>query len=56
MRDLVEAAINLHLDQEQLRVLKVAEASEREQLKLWARKKRRRRWSKREAAIGLVTN
>ena len=39
MRDLVEEAINLHLDQDQLRVLKVAEASEREQLKLWARRR-----------------
>ena len=36
MRGLVEDSINQHLDQDQLRVLKVAEASEREQLKLWA--------------------
>jgi len=35
MRDLVETAINRHLDQEQLRVLKIAEASEREQLRNW---------------------
>jgi hypothetical protein len=36
MRNLVERAINRHLDQERLSILKVAEASEREQLKLWA--------------------
>ena len=40
MRGLVEDSINRHLDQDQLRVLKVAEASEREQLTLWTKKKR----------------
>jgi hypothetical protein len=36
MRDLVEAAINKHLPQDQLRVLKQAEASERLLLQAWA--------------------
>lgn len=35
MRTLVEEAINQHIDQEHLRILKVAEASEREQLRNW---------------------
>ena len=39
MRDLVEAAINWHLDQDALAVLKVAEQSERQMLKIWARNK-----------------
>ena len=43
IRRLVENDINRHLDQDQLAVLKVAEQSEREQLQLWANKKRARR-------------
>ena len=35
MRDLVEEAINRHLDQDQLRVLRIAEESEREQIRNW---------------------
>jgi hypothetical protein len=38
LRDIVEQAINLHLDQAQLEVLKVAEDSEREVLRAFARK------------------
>jgi hypothetical protein len=37
MRALVEAAINRHIDQDQLLVLQVAEESEREQLRNWVR-------------------
>jgi hypothetical protein len=36
LRDLVEGAINLHLPQDQLEILKIAEASERELLVQWA--------------------
>jgi hypothetical protein len=36
LRDLVEGVINLHLPQDQLEILKVAEASERELLTAWA--------------------
>ena len=35
LRQLVEVSINEHLDQEQLRVLKVAEADERKQLQMF---------------------
>jgi hypothetical protein len=41
MRDLVETAINRHLPQDQLAVLKVAEESEREFFKAFIRRKRR---------------
>jgi hypothetical protein len=36
LRDLVEGAVNLHLPQNQLEILKIAEASERELLVQWA--------------------
>jgi hypothetical protein len=36
LRDLVERAINKHLPQDQLRVLKIAEKDERRQLAMWA--------------------
>ncbi|MGH9551571.1 MAG: hypothetical protein ACRD3W_19450 [Terriglobales bacterium] len=35
LRDLVEEAINRHLNQDQLDILKAAEESEREQLRMW---------------------
>jgi hypothetical protein len=38
MREIVQAAINQHLDPDQLRVLQVAEESERELLKAWSRR------------------
>ena len=38
LRDLVEAAINEHLPQVQLRMLKIVEEDERRQLTMWARK------------------
>ena len=37
LRNLVEAAINRHLDQDQLKILKVAEASERDLIRAWGR-------------------
>ena len=37
IRALVEDAIGRHVDQDQLRILKVAEKSEREQLAKWAK-------------------
>ena len=37
IRKIVEQAINRHLDQDQLRVLRVAEKSEREILDVWTR-------------------
>ncbi len=40
VRDLVELAINRHLDQRELHILKVAEASEREQLRMFCRETR----------------